>query len=141
MISTMSGNTPAYALTGMQNQMELETGWSNLDTVFIYKVVPILANSNNLINVCRPASAILKKLIEVDSRSTPELISSSGSRNGPPVPQSRSVYRFGFDVVWEQGLLDIVVNRLGRADSIMGLYRFVPPPFPSRTVDSRQPTR
>jgi len=126
--------------------MELETGWSTLDTVFIYKVVQILANPNNLINVCRPATAILKKLVEADPRSTPDLISVSGSRNVPPVPQPGSVYRFGFNVVWEQmkrerGLLDIVANRLGSADSMMGLYRFVPPPFLPRTRRSIQPTR
>jgi engulfment/cell motility protein 1 len=63
------------------------------------------------------ASAILKKLVEADPRRTPDLISCSGSRNGPLVPQLGSVYRFSFDVAWEemkreQGLLDIVVNQL-----------------------------
>jgi engulfment/cell motility protein 1 len=82
----------------MQNLMELETGWSSIDTVFIYKVVQILANPNNLINACCPASAILKKLVEADSRRIPNLISGSGSRNGPLVPQPGSLYRFGFDV-------------------------------------------
>lgn len=118
--------------------MELERGWSNLDSVFIYKVVQILANPNNLINVCRPASAILKKLVEADPRRTPDLL---GSRNAPPAPEPGSVYRFGFNIVWEQmkreqGLLDIVVNRLGSADSMMGLYRFVPPRSLPRTQHS-----
>jgi engulfment/cell motility protein 1 len=130
----------------MQNLMELETGWSNLDTAFIYKVVQILANPNNLINVCRPATAILKKLVEADPRRMPDLISGSGGRVVSPAPQPGSVYRFGFDIVWEQmkrerGLLDIVVNRLGSADSMMGLFRFVPPPFLPRTLRSSQPTR
>jgi len=128
----MSGNTLAYALAGMQNLMELDTGWSSLDTAFICKVVQILANPNNLINVCRPATAILKKLVEADPRSTPGHV--SGSAGVPPDPQPGSVYRFGFNVVWEQmkreeGLLDIVANRLGSADSMMGLYRFVSPYF------------
>ena len=141
----MTGNTLAYALTGMQNLMELETGWSSLDTTFIAKVVQILANPNNLINVCRPATAILKKLVEADPRSTPGLVSGSGSRTGQPVPQPGSVYRFGFNVVWEQmktekGLLDIVVNRLGSADSMMGLYRFVSPPFYSTRGSVLMPT-
>jgi len=86
----------------MQSLMELESGCSNLDTAFIYKVVQVLASPNNLIHLCRPASAILKKLVEADPRRTPDLISGSGSRNGPPVLQPGSVYRFGFDVVWEQ---------------------------------------
>jgi engulfment/cell motility protein 1 len=138
-INTMSGNTLAYALAGMQNLMELETGWGNLDKAFIYKVVQILANPNNLINVCRPATAILKKLVEADPRSIPGPMSGSGSRSAPPVPPPGSVYRFGFDVVWEQmkreqGLLDIVVNRLGSADSMMAVYRFVSPPLLPREL-------
>lgn len=141
-INTTSGNTLAYALAGMQNLMELKTGWSDLDTAFIYKVVQILANPNNLINVCRPATAILKKLVEADPRSTPGPVSGSGSRSGPPVPRPGSVYQFGFDVVWEQmkrekGLLDIVVNRLGSADSMMGVYRFVSRPFSPMNSNSR----
>ena len=146
-INTITGNTLAYALTGTQNLMELQTGWSNLDTGFISKIVQILVSPNNLINVRRPATAILKKLVEADPRSTPGFVSGSGNRTGPPVPQPGSVYRFGFNVVWRQmkmveGLLDIVVNRLGCADRMMGLYRFVSPPsFSSRGLYSRQPTR
>ena len=126
--------------------MELETGWPTLDTMFIYQVIQILANPNNLINVCRPASAILKRLVETDPRRTPDLISGSGSRNGPPVPEPGSMYRFGFDIVWEQmkreqGLLDIVVNRLGSVDSMMGLYRFASPLFLPRTMRPSQLTR
>ena len=86
----------------MQNLMELQTGLSNLDTAFISNVVQILASPNNLINVCRPATAILKKLVEADPRSTPGFVSGSGNRTGPPVPQPGSVYRFGFNVVWQQ---------------------------------------
>jgi engulfment/cell motility protein 1 len=46
----------------------------------------------------------------------------------PPPPGS--VYRFGFDVVYEemkreQGLLDVVVGRIGGAESSMVLYRCV----------------
>ena len=49
----------------MQNLMELDYGWSNLDNSFILKVVQILS-SESPINVCRPATAILKKLVEAD---------------------------------------------------------------------------
>ena len=81
--------------------MELQTVLSNLDTAFISNVVQILASPNNLINVCRPATAILK-LVEADPRSTPWFVLCSGNRTGPPVPQPGSVYRFGFNVVWQQ---------------------------------------
>jgi len=54
------GNTLAYALTAMQNLMELDHGWANLDDSFIFRVVQIISSEQSLINVCRPATAILK---------------------------------------------------------------------------------
>ncbi|KAI5123515.1 hypothetical protein M0805_006675 [Coniferiporia weirii] len=124
-IGVSHGNTLAYALNAMQNLMELDYGWSTLDHSFIHVVVQILSSSNSLINVCRPATAILKKLVEADPRSQPGPIVSSSSRTPPAAPPG-SVYRYGFDVVWEQmrkerGLLEIVVSRLGSADSLMVL--------------------
>lgn len=112
----------------MQNLMELEYGWSTLDQNFIRTVVKILSSPNSLINVCRPATAILKKLVEADPRSQPGPITASSSRNPPAAPPG-SVYRYGFDVVWEQmrqeqNLLETVVSRLGSADSLMVLNRY-----------------
>ena len=51
-------------------------------------------------------------------------------RKGPPSPPPGSVYRYGFDVVFEQvrkeqRLLETVVSRLGSADTTMALYRSV----------------
>ena len=117
-----------YALTAMQNLMELDYGWSNLDNSFILKVVQILS-SESPINVCRPATAILKKLVEADPGSASG-VHAAGSSKGPPSPPSGSVYRYGFDVVYEQmrkeqRLLETVVSRLGSADTTMALYRFV----------------
>ncbi|KAH8116469.1 ELMO/CED-12 family-domain-containing protein [Phellopilus nigrolimitatus] len=124
-IGVSHGNTLAYALNAMQNLMELDYGWSTLDQPFIHTVVQILSSSNSLINVCRPATAILKKLVEADPRSQPGPITASSSR-APPAAPPGSVYRYGFDVVWEQmrrerGLLETVVSRLGSADSLMVL--------------------
>ncbi|TFK85502.1 hypothetical protein K466DRAFT_494625 [Polyporus arcularius HHB13444] len=125
-INTSHGNILAYALTAMQNLMELDYGWANLDNSFILKVVQILSSEQSLINVCRPATAILKKLVEADPSSASGVHAPSSSR-GPPSPPPGSVYRYGFDVVFEQmrkerRLLETVVSRLGSADTTMALY-------------------
>ncbi|TFY79819.1 hypothetical protein EWM64_g4192 [Hericium alpestre] len=125
-INVSYGNTLAYALTAMQNLMELDYGWATLDDAFILKVVQILSSQNSLINVCRPATAILKRLVEADPLSVPGPgMAASSSRSPPPAPPG-SVYRYGFDVVFEQmrkewGILETVVNRLGSADTALAL--------------------
>jgi engulfment/cell motility protein 1 len=110
----------------MQNLMELEYGWDKLDDDFILRIVQILSSQHSLINVCRPATAILKKLVEADSviASGPQ---SAGSSRIPNAPAG-SVYRYGFQVVFEQMrkekvFLETVVNRLGSADTAMAQYR------------------
>ena len=115
----------------MQNLMELDYGWSNLDNGFIFRVVQILSAEQSPINVCRPATAILKKLVEADPGSAIGTQHTAPSTSKcPPTPPPGSVYRYGFDVVYEQmrkeqRLLETVVSRLGSADTTMALYRFV----------------
>src|SRR6266403_1624865 len=114
----------------MKNLMDLEYGWATLDNSFIFKVVQIIAAPQSLINVCRPATAILKRLVEADPASAPGPLVASSSR-APPVAPPGSVYRYGFDVVFEQmrkepGLLETVVSRLGTADTALALNRWVP---------------
>lgn len=111
----------------MQNLMELDYGWATLTDTFIFKVVQILSSPQSLINVCRPATAILKKLVEADPLSSGTLAASS-SRSPPPAAPG-SVYRYGFHIVFEQmrkerGLLETVVNRLGSGDTAMAQYRY-----------------
>lgn len=118
-----------YALTAMQNLMELDYGWQGLDDTFIFRIVKILSSSQSLINVCRPATAILKKLVEADPVSAPGPATASSSRAPPSAPPD-SVYRYGFPVVFEQmrkekALLETVVSRLGSADTAMALYRYL----------------
>jgi engulfment and cell motility protein 1 len=128
----------------MQNLMELDYGWASLDDNFIFKVVQILSSSQSLVNVCRPATAILKKLVEADPMSAPGPLIASGSRNQPSAKPG-SVYRYGFEVVFgqmrkEKGLLETVVSRLGSADTQMALYRlllFSSPPSIQIKVDKR----
>ena len=116
-----------YALTAMQHLMELDHGWDSLDDSFILRIVQILSSKQSLINVCRPATAILKKLVEASPASGPTAHLASSSK-GPPAPPPGSVFRYGFDAVFEQmrketRLLETVVDRLGSADTTMALYR------------------
>lgn len=111
----------------MQNLMESEYGWATLGNDFILKVVQILSSPQSPINVCRPATAILKKLVEADPASLTGPQVASSSRSLPAAPPG-SVYRYGFQVVFEQmrkerGFLETVVNRLGSADTAMAQYR------------------
>ena len=111
----------------MQNLMELEYGWDKLDDDFILRIVQILSSPHSLINVCRPATAILKKLVEADTVSAAGPQSAGSSRNLPGAAPG-SVYRYGFQVVFEQMrkekvFLETVVNRLGSADTAMAQYR------------------
>lgn len=109
--------------------MELDYGWASLDDDFIFKVVQILSSPHSLINVCRPATAILKKLVEADPISAPGPVLPSSSKGPPPAPPG-SIYRYGFQVVFEQmrkekALLETVVNRLGSADTAMVQHRYL----------------
>jgi engulfment and cell motility protein 1 len=109
--------------------MDLQYGWSNLDEEFIFKVVQILSSPQSLINVCRPATAILKKLVEADPHTLPGP-TTPGSSKAPPPPPPGSVFVYGFAVVWDQmrkdkRLLETVISRLGSADTALTLYRFV----------------
>lgn len=70
----------------MQNLMDLDYGWATLDDDFIASVVGNLAKPQSMINVCRPATAILKKLVEADPRSAPGPITPSSSSRPPAVP-------------------------------------------------------
>lgn len=112
----------------MQNLMELDHGWADIDDAFILRVVQIISSEQSLINVCRPATAILKKLVEADPVAAPG--PHVGSSKAPPALPPGSVYRYGFEVVYQQmrkesRLLETVVNRLGSADTTMALYRCV----------------
>lgn len=111
----------------MQNLMDFDYGWGSLDENFIFRVVQILSSPQSLINVCRPATAILKKLVEADPLSAPGMLASTSK--GPPALPPGSVYRYGFQIVFDQmkrekGLLETVVNRLGSADTAMAQYRW-----------------
>ncbi|CAG8558682.1 3097_t:CDS:10 [Ambispora leptoticha] len=107
-INTASGNTLAYALTSMQNLMEHDHGWENLDSFFINKVIKILVRQT-LVNICRPATAIIIKLVTADKNST-----------------TSPIRCYGFDVLHEAMLLQpnfmaTLVQRLASADYVLCL--------------------
>lgn len=108
--------------------MDFDYGWATLSDSFILKVVQILSSPLSLINVCRPATAILKKLVEADPEAAPNVQPSTSTTS--PVAEPGSVYRYGFHVVFEQirkepKMLETVVNRLGSADTAMAQYRYI----------------
>lgn len=105
--------------------MELDYGWSTLGDDFILRVVQILSSPTSLINVCRPATAILKKLVEADPSIA--LSSHATSSRGLNPPLSDSINKYGFSVVFEQmrkekGFMETVINRLGSNDTAMAQY-------------------
>ncbi|KAH7101549.1 ELMO/CED-12 family-domain-containing protein [Auriculariales sp. MPI-PUGE-AT-0066] len=122
-IEHSAGNILAYSLTAMQNLMDKDYGWEDLGSTFIFRVVTILATPSSLINVCRPASAILRRLVEADPRSAPG--PATGSSKSRPTNQ-RTVFRYGFDRVYSEmqkapSMLEVVVSRLGSGDNLMKL--------------------
>lgn len=122
-----SGNTLAYALTSCQNLMEgFEYGWDIIDADIVAKVVNLLV-SQERINVCRPATAILKKLVVSGPQDSPKmgrvLTDGSGAASAAPPP----VYRYGFDFVYaefqrEPLFLQTLTNRIGSSDTTLKLY-------------------
>lgn len=107
-----------YALTILQSIMERENGWETLTSSFILRVVQLIASPYSPINVCRPATAILKKLVEAHPSRAPNPSTSTSTATPPP----DAAYRFGFAVVFEQirkarGFLETLVNRLGSAET------------------------
>ncbi|KAG2176830.1 hypothetical protein INT44_007494 [Umbelopsis vinacea] len=64
-IKTTTGNTLAYALNSLSALMEHESGWDTLDEDFVRTIVAIDV-SQTLVTVCRPATAILIKLVSAD---------------------------------------------------------------------------
>lgn len=120
-IENNTGNALAYALTAMQNLMDNDYGWENLGDDFIRRVVQILASPQSLINVCRPATAILRRFVEADPRSAPNPGGASTSGKQPP-GVGGTVFQYGFDRVYDEmqrapGMLETIVARLGSGDS------------------------
>lgn len=109
-----SGNTLAYALASCQNLLESSNqGWEDLDGAFVARMIQILV-SQERINVCRPATAILERLVLADA----------APNRGTATRTSGSGAAFGFEEVYEQmrrepSFLPTLVRRLGSADATL----------------------
>ncbi|KPV74203.1 uncharacterized protein RHOBADRAFT_54055 [Rhodotorula graminis WP1] len=111
-VGRSSGNTLAYALLSLQTLLELENdGWGGLDRAFVARVVDIIA-TERLINITRPATAILRRLA-----SQPILAPSSPSTSAAATAASRSGFVVVFEAILVQpDFLRIVVERLAGGD-------------------------
>ena len=88
-------NTLAYALSSCQNLMDaFDDGWEELEGDFVNKVVQILARMDR-INVCRPATAILRKLVLAGrSDSNEDSAAASGAKgDGASIRSGKSTVR------------------------------------------------
>ncbi|KAI8381039.1 ELMO/CED-12 family-domain-containing protein [Radiomyces spectabilis] len=61
-IKKSSGNTLAYALNSFTSLMEHNTGWESLNDDFVADIAHIVV-SETLVTICRPATAILIKIL------------------------------------------------------------------------------
>ncbi|ORX52908.1 hypothetical protein BCR36DRAFT_582317 [Piromyces finnis] len=103
-IMNCQGNTLAYALNSLQNLMEHDHGWENFTKDFVSMIVTIIVQQN-LVNICRPATNIIVKLVCADK-------SSKGA-----------VQCYGFDVVNKaiksKEFLPTLVQRLSATDYLL----------------------
>ncbi|KND04294.1 uncharacterized protein SPPG_00027 [Spizellomyces punctatus DAOM BR117] len=107
-IITAQGNTLAYALTSLQTLMEHDRGWDTFSPSFISTLVSIIVKQN-LVNICRPATAIIIKLVVAD-----------------PSNPSSAIQCYGFDVVnraisAQSSFLPTLVHRLSATDYLLQL--------------------
>lgn len=143
-MSLDGGNTLAYTLTSIQNLIEsCEEGWESLDAAFIRKTVNILTTQDR-INVCRPAAAILKKLVvsgpdNVQSDEGKVVADTESGQDGTTVSamaraarqetrgEIPKTYHYGFDVVYteiqkESNFLPTLMERLRSEDTTLCMY-------------------
>ncbi|TPX57439.1 hypothetical protein PhCBS80983_g03831 [Powellomyces hirtus] len=107
-IITAQGNTLAYALTSLQTLMEHDRGWDTFSPPFISTLVSIIVKQN-LVNICRPATAIIIKLVAAN-----------------PSNPSSAIQCYGFDVVnraisSQASFLPTLVHRLSATDYLLQL--------------------
>ncbi|KAL8276486.1 hypothetical protein RQP46_011087 [Phenoliferia psychrophenolica] len=106
-IRRATGNTLAYALLSMENLITDDRGWDGLESDFVTRVVEIIANEP-LINISRPAIAILRKLSHISPSPDAADPSSSATGSGFPI-----IYN---EIAQQPSFMSIVVGRLSSGD-------------------------
>ncbi|ORY00434.1 hypothetical protein K493DRAFT_103700 [Basidiobolus meristosporus CBS 931.73] len=104
-IGSSNGNVLAYALNSLLSIMQHEYGWENIQPEFVQTLVNIIVEQN-LVNICRPATSILIKLVCADSTA------------------KSAVQCYGFNFVYSAILdapnfFNVLVHRLSAADYLL----------------------
>ncbi|GAA6032241.1 hypothetical protein JCM8097_007140 [Rhodosporidiobolus ruineniae] len=127
-IRRSTGNTLAYSLLSLQNLLELdEGGWTGLERSFVARIVEIIA-TEPLINISRPATAILRRLAsqspsppshpthDINSPS-PDRTPALSSSDDPSASGLASGFAAVYDEIQRQpAFLAIVIERLSSGD-------------------------
>ncbi|ORY58625.1 hypothetical protein LY90DRAFT_701520 [Neocallimastix californiae] len=102
-IMTCEGNTLAYALKSFENLMELDHGWENFSEEFVHMVGTIIVREQ-FVNICRPATNIIIKLVCADK-------------------SSKGVQCYGYEIVnkaiTSNELLPVLVQRITETEYIL----------------------
>ncbi|KAI5474607.1 engulfment and cell motility protein 1 [Pseudohyphozyma bogoriensis] len=109
-IRKSSGNTLAYALLSIQNLISEDRGWEGLDDDFAARIVEIIV-TEPLINISRPATAILRQL------SQSSLPSSATNGDASPHPTAPSGFTKIFhEISLQPEFMKLLVTKLSSGD-------------------------
>lgn len=96
------GNTLAYALAALLTMTDLPSGWEGLDAEAVSRICHLVTHATP-VNVLRPATALLRKLINSGPSARP--VSTIGGL-ASSVATEQTVWRYGFDAVWPAIILE-----------------------------------
>ncbi|GAA5852412.1 hypothetical protein JCM8547_006773 [Rhodosporidiobolus lusitaniae] len=114
-IRRSGGNTLAYSLLSLQNLLELEeNGWTGLERSFVARIVEIIA-TEPLINISRPATAILRRLAS-QGPSAPFDVNSPTVDNRSSAGLSSGFAQVYDEIAQQPNFLKIVIERLSSGD-------------------------
>lgn len=120
-ITKETGNVLAYSLLSMQTLMDLENrGWEGLDKTFVPRLVQIIT-TQPLVNITRPATAILSRLTLLSPASPTLEITTTSNGSTSDSDSKINAPKLGFAAVYshiqkEPGFLRVVVERLAAPD-------------------------
>ncbi|CDH48520.1 related to engulfment and cell motility gene 1protein [Lichtheimia corymbifera JMRC:FSU:9682] len=118
-INKVSGNTLAYALNSFTSLMDHDASWKSLTPEFVETVAHIVA-SETLVTICRPATAILIKVVCAERMMpfTPPSASSTATAQNEAVMGYPAIHRV---LQQEPDLLSLLIQRLQSPDYVLCL--------------------